>query len=410
MWKSRNVWIILSGEMIAGFGLWMSIIANLEFMQRYVPSDFLKSLILFTGLLAGVLFGPLAGRVIDSVNKKHILLYSGVGRLVSVSFMFAAIHYESVWWMVLFAVALQISAAFYFPALQSLIPLVVEERQLLTMNGVHMNVMTIARIMGTALGGFMLTVMSLSSLYALSFAAYVLLLVSTFFLQVKDGEGSLAGNPAGASKPKGSFKDVIPVLKELPVPMMVLCLTVVPTLFIGGFNLLVINISELQNDPQIKGWLYAAEGTLFILGGFLVKRLSERRDLLKLLFFFAFVVAFAHLSLYFSNYAPASVASFAVFGLAAGCMFPVASTLFQTQVPREYHGRFFSFRSMLDRVLFQVILLGTGLFLDTIGLQLMVLLFGALSLGLTIYFLYRQRKAGVMHVSKESGVPAEKAG
>jgi DHA3 family macrolide efflux protein-like MFS transporter len=47
MWRNRNVWIVLTGEFIAGLGLWTSIIANLEFMQRYIPSDFMKSLILF---------------------------------------------------------------------------------------------------------------------------------------------------------------------------------------------------------------------------------------------------------------------------------------------------------------------------------------------------------------------------
>ena len=61
MWRNRNVWIILIGELIAGIGLWMGIIGNLEFMQEKVPSDFQKALILSTGLLAGVLIGPLPG-------------------------------------------------------------------------------------------------------------------------------------------------------------------------------------------------------------------------------------------------------------------------------------------------------------------------------------------------------------
>jgi hypothetical protein len=41
---------------------------------------------------------------------------------------------------------------------------------------------------------------------------------------------------------------------------------------------------------------------------------------------------------------------------------------------------------MLDRVMFQIVLLGTGLFLDTIGLQMMALIFGFLSLTLIITY------------------------
>ena len=66
-----------------------------------------------------------------------------------------AIQFESIAFMIAFMVALQISAAFYFPALQSVIPLIVREHELLQMNGVHMNVGTIARIAGTSLGGIL---------------------------------------------------------------------------------------------------------------------------------------------------------------------------------------------------------------------------------------------------------------
>lgn len=38
MWKNKNVWIILTGEFIAGLGLWLGIIGNLEFMQEKIPS------------------------------------------------------------------------------------------------------------------------------------------------------------------------------------------------------------------------------------------------------------------------------------------------------------------------------------------------------------------------------------
>ena len=58
---------------------------------KYVPSDFMKSVILFIGLLAGVLVGPMAGRIIDQYERK-VLLYAGFGRVISVIFMFFAIN------------------------------------------------------------------------------------------------------------------------------------------------------------------------------------------------------------------------------------------------------------------------------------------------------------------------------
>ncbi|MBG9794268.1 macrolide transporter [Paenibacillus dendritiformis] len=378
MWTNRNVWIVLCGEFVAGLGLWTSIIANLEFMQHQVPSDFMKSIILFIGLLAGVLIGPYAGKVIDSSRKKLVLIYAGLGRMIGVCFMFIALATDSVLWMVVFNITLQISAAFYFPALQSVIPRIVADKDLLTLNGVHMNASTIARIIGTVLAGMMLTVMSLASLYAASLLGYALLLVSTFFLDVKEDLPSGKAAPAGKKK-GGGFKEIVPMLKRMPVAVMALGLSFIPGLFIGGFNLMVINISEIHHDTQIKGWLYAVEGISFIAAAFFMKRISARGGLLKLLCLFALLSALGHSLLFFADIRGMALFGFGLFGLAAGFFFPLLSTYFQKTIPKEYHGRFFSFRTMLDRVMFQVVLLATGFMLDTIGLSYMVLVFGGLS-------------------------------
>ncbi|QNG58362.1 MFS transporter [Bacillus sp. PAMC26568] len=381
MWKNKNVWIVLSGEFIAGLGLWFGIIGNLEFMQENVPSDFLKSLILFTGLLAGVFVGPLAGRMIDSRSEKSVLIYSGLGRMLSVVFMFMAIQFDSLILMVLFMICIQLSAAFYFPALQAVIPIIVKDSDLIQMNGVHMNVSTMSRVIGTALAGALLVFMSLTAIYAISMAAYAILFGATFLLDFEEEK-----KDKSKSGKSGGFKEVIPVLKDTPVAIIALVLTIIPVLFIGGFNLMVINISELQDSTSIKGLLYTVEGISFMIGAFFVKKITHRFSHVNMLFVFALLISIAHLSLFFSDIMWMSLVSFGLFGLGVGCFFPIVSTIFQTKIPKEYHGRFFSFRNMLDRVMFQVVLLGTGLFLDTIGLQFMVLIFGTLSLALVILY------------------------
>jgi MFS transporter, DHA3 family, macrolide efflux protein len=394
MWRNRNVWIILSGEMIAGLGLWTGIIGNLEFMQEKVPSDFVKALIMSVGLLAGLVAGPLAGRVIDQSRKKTVLLISGLGRMLSVIFMLVAISTGSIWWMVAFMISIQLSATFYFPALQATIPLVVKDDDLLSMNGLHMNVATISRIIGTALAGIMLVYWSLISLYWISMIAYGALLLFTMMLRIDEEEGREA--KVKTARNSGGFMEVFPVLKAYPAVGMTLIMTLIPLLFIGSFNLLVINISEIQESVSIKGLVYTVEGIAFMAGALAVKYISTKWRTTMILFFFATMVAVAEFMLFFVESTFITLAAFAVLGFALGCFFPTAMVIFQKQMPKEYHGRFFSFRNMLERVMFQVVLLTAGAFLDIIGLELMVVVFGVISLGLTALFFIQMKRRNIV--------------
>ncbi|WHY67541.1 MFS transporter [Neobacillus sp. SuZ13] len=389
MLRNKNVWILLTGEFIAGLGLWLGVIGNLEFMQEKLPSDFLKSLLLAAGLLAGIAFGPYAGRLTDQVSKKTVMLLAGFVRAISVVFMLIAIATGSIWWMVVFLVLLQISAAFYFPALQAALPLVVSEKDLLQLNGIHMNVSTLSRIIGTAVAGILLVILPLSMLYVGSLVAYIGLFILTWFLSIDESKDLQIEKNSPTEKT--SFKDVFPIIKGLPIVLMTLIMTLVPVLFLGGFNLVVINISELQDSSAIKGWIYTTEGISFMLGAFLIKLISDRTSPYIILFACSFLIGGSQLLLYFADAPVITIVAFAFFGFSVGCFFPTAATIFQTKIPKEFHGRFFSFRNMLDRVSYQIVLLISGFLLDLIGLQVMCVLFGGISIIMTAIFYIRHK-------------------
>ncbi|MEY9973039.1 MFS family permease [Lysinibacillus sp. RC46] len=248
MWRNRNVWIILLGEFVVGLGLWAGIIGNLAFMQKVVPSDFQKSLIISSGILAGLVVGPLAGRIIDKSMKKTVIQRASVGRIISVLFMFMALYTNSVIWMILFLITLQIAAAFYMPALQSIIPMIVKDKDLITLNAWQMNARTISRIIGTAAAGFMLSFFELKWLYIISFIVYIMMFVITNSLQLDE-----TANQSSATKENGDFKEVLPMVREHPVVLMTLVLMLIPTLFLGSFNLVIMKISEIHHSTTISG-------------------------------------------------------------------------------------------------------------------------------------------------------------
>ena len=305
--------------------------------------------------------------------------------------MFIALYTNSVIWMILFLITLQIAAAFYMPALQSIIPMVVKDQDLITLNAWQMNARTISRIVGTAAAGLMLSYFELKWLYIISLIVYIIMYFITSALKLDETVSVAVQN-----KEKARFKEVLPMLKKHPVVLMTLVLMLIPTLFLGSFNLVIMKISEIHQSTTISGLLYTVEGIGFMLGAAGLKYIAERVQMGTLLFGLAFIIGLMELMLLLADNTFFALLTFGLFGFSVGCFFPTTMVIFQKQVPKEFYGRFFSFRNMIDSVIFQIVLLSTGMMLDLIGLNGMGLVFGIISLSLTVTFLFFSKKKNVI--------------
>lgn len=329
MWRNRNKWIVLIGEFIVGLGLWAGIIGNLAFMTEFVPSNFHKSIILALGMLAGVIVAPLAGKIIDATSKKKVLISSSIARVITVFIMFAAIAFDSVLLMVVFLIALQIAATFFMPALQSIIPKIVDKKDLLTLNGWHMNARTMSRIIGAAAAGLFVAYVDLIWLYVISLIMYIAMVFVLFSLKIEEEDAQTIAK----KKDSGSFKEILPILMQYPVVLVTLVLIVVPILFLGSFNLMIMKIAQMHDSTSISGLLYTVEGVGFMLGAIAVKYLGIRMKMGKMMFSLALLIGVMQSLLFFSTIEIMNVVIFAVFGFAVGCFFLTTMTIFQKQMP-----------------------------------------------------------------------------
>ena len=377
------MWILMLGILGAELGMWLGLIGNLEFLQSNVKSSFIQSLILIIGSIAGLLSGPLVGNIIDVLNKKLVLIIAGLIRLIGVLFMLLAIGTESILWMLISMLSIGIASSFYFPGIQAIVPLIIKnDDDLMEANVLQMNIMTLARIIGTALAGVLLLIISLKQVYIYSFIGYLILLLSTFFLNFEEEKRR---HEKGYSKEKGKFRIIFPVIKSKPEVFRTLILSIIPFVFISGFNLIVIEISNIQQNPAIKGLLYTVEGLSIIVTGFLVKYLVKSRNIMNSIILSCVLILISQLSLFFSSVKFIPFMSFFIFGVSCGLFMPLSATLYQKQISKEFHGRFFSFNRVFQTGLGQISLLLIGAGLDGLGLPVMMLVLGMISFIVVIY-------------------------
>lgn len=367
--RNQNLRIILGSQLVFQLGIWFGTIGNLQFLQKHVESHVLQAFFLVLGGIVGVIIGPYAGRYIDATSKVNVLKLVGLMRIGSVIAMLIAIYTGSIYWMLLYSIGIGCSASFFTPTIQTILPSIVEKEELITVNAININIITLSRIFGAVLAGLLLTVAPLYVLFLIALIAYLTLYFITFLLHVPEAY-ELTDKKA---KEKTTFKELFPIIRSQHAIKVVLMVSITPLIFISGFNLFVIEVGTGQ-PHFIMGLLYFVEGASIIIAGLFIKKIITRyQKHVSILLFTCCLMGLSQLLLSLTNIY-ITVLAFGVFGLAYGMFNPLLYTYSQQNVPSHVHGRFFSFKTMLDRTIMQVCLVLIGFLLDHIGYRSLMLL------------------------------------
>jgi len=366
--RNKSFLILMAGELIGGIGLWFSIIANLQFMSGLLSSDFLKSLVLMIGMFASVLCLPQIGKIVDRYDRRAVLMAANALRCLSPVLMMPALIFDSIPWMIASLIVLQVSGAVYFPAVRTTLPALVKREDLLAANTFHMNAITISRIAGTAIAGVLVSLLSLYTIYISAFVVYAALIVMFLFIQVPARETKATVS----SKDKLKFTEVFAIIRKERAVTIGIVATGVVNFFLGGINLFVLSVSQIQDNPKMMGFMYAAEGVSILIAGLFVRKIIGSANLVKLAVIQLFIFAVAEMIMSFVHTPVTVLAGFGLFGIMIAFFFPMLTTVFQQRVPAEMHGRFFSFKEIIDRILIQVALLATGACFDLFGTSVYV--------------------------------------
>lgn len=363
MVKNRNFIIIMISETLSNLGLWLGLLANLQFLRLTVESDFIKSLMLASGIIISIFLSPIIGVMTDKYNKKKIMLWSSLIQISSALLMALAMSLSSLTIMIFGLIFANIGNSIFTPTLQAVIPMVVEKDNLINANAIYSNVVTFTRIVGTAIAGLLITLLSLPEIYLITILIYIFMTVTRSFLQFEETEHQINKS----ENKRMSFYEVIPLMKSTPALIILIISGTFIFLFLGSFNLLTLKFSDYVNDPSTSGWIYTIEGSFFLIGGYVTRYFFKNGDLLRRNVFLLIGIAASFFIMHFASHLEILI-GFSVFGFIAGCWLPTYSTIPQLVVPESIRGRFFAFQQIWNKMISQAALLITGAMLDTVSL------------------------------------------
>jgi MFS family permease len=186
--KSYNFRLYFSGQAISLVGTWMQRIAVSWLVYEVSHSAFYLGLVNFAGQLPMLLLSPYAGAYVDRHSRYRTLLATQIASMIQAGLLALLVflgHYHIVT-ITLLSLALGIINAFDTPARQSLMIVLVQNKQDLP-NAIALNssMVTLARLVGPAVAGILLASFGEDVCFGLNFLSFVAVIASLLLMKLK---------------------------------------------------------------------------------------------------------------------------------------------------------------------------------------------------------------------------------
>jgi len=344
--RSLNYRLFFAGQSVSLMGTWMQRTAVYWVIYVQTNSAFILGLSVFASQFPSFLFSLLGGAIADRYNRFKVLLFTQIASMIQAIVMTLIVFFTdySVVKLIVLSVILGIINAFDVPARQSLMHVMVSQKEDVG-NAIALNssMVNLARLIGPAVAGLILESFGAGICFMINAFSFVAVIASLLLLKLP------AYIPqAHTQKVLSDLKDGLNYLKSTPtLGVLVLLLALMSLLVLPYTTLFPIIAKEtLAGDATIYGYLNSFVGIGALSGALLLASLKTSSNLRKLL-----ILASLLLGLGLVCFALSHTLAFAFFfctvaGFGMMLQTTIINTLLQTTSSSEMRGRVISYFAM----------------------------------------------------------------
>lgn len=352
---NKNFCLIWFGKIISQLGDKFYAIALSWWILQETNSPSIMGLFLLVSVLPGILLGFFAGALTDRWKRKNILVTTDIIR----GFLVLLISYMSmsellqVWHVFVIAFCLSMAAAFFDPAVQAIIPEIVEKEDLPKANSMSQMVGGICTVAGPMLGAMGVSLIGMTWIFLLNSISYFVSAVLSLFIFVNKAYRNF-------DEKKYLWQDIregIGFLKKQKNVTLVLKIIAIAHFFLGS---LMVSLPFLANSLEgvgvnNLGYLEMMMGAGLIGGSLFIgtrrKAVIEEKKLVA--FIMTVGVCFIVISiakLIGANIVYAYMVELSVIGVCIAFASVFWQSLLQKYTPAHMTGRVFSISSLVGNV------------------------------------------------------------
>jgi MFS family permease len=345
--RHRNFRLFFIGQGLSMMGTWLQQVAMGWLTYRITGSAWLLGVIAFCANAGFLVFGTWAGVVADRVRRRRALYLTQSLMLVQAIVLTAltALGHMEVWQLIVLALWLGIVSEFDIPVRQSLYVQLVDDRADLG-NAIALNsfLVNAARVVGPALAGLLLAIVSEAVCFGLNALSFVAVIVAVARMRFPREPGPAAHSGGWWASWVEGFRYVsgYPPARALLILVAMLAWTITPY-----SSLMPIYAKDVyEGGPRTLGFLLAAAGGGALLStGYLASR-DTVRGLARVIAFSAMVAGVAMAAFAYLRILPAALVLMVAMGGGVILATASANTILQTIVDDRLRGRVAGFYTL----------------------------------------------------------------
>ena len=398
---NRNFFYLLKGQLVSQIGDKFHYIALSFWVLKTTGSSAKMGAVLAASLIPSLVLGFFSGAFVDRYNRKIIIVGTDLLRGVIIAF-FAILFYLEImnFYMILLMQALlSVNAAFFDPAIPSVIPQIVNEKDLAAANSKHQFVNGFSFIAGAFLAGIFISAFGYLWVFIINAVSFIVSAGFECFIHIPS-------NPKSAQKEEqsGILEDMRQGYQYIfsnRVLVILLFMVMIIHFFVGSIEVFMPVIADAicRDGARTFGFFQAVLGlgTIIMAIVLSIKSISgkEKTALFTSVFFIGLLYVGASffkgnqivlLSLF--------LAMIFLFGCCIICAGICFKTLLQKSIDNKFAGRVFAVAGSVGNAAIPGAMIIYGVLLEKYEYPALLMVSGLILMALSIisFMLYKEKK------------------
>ena len=380
--RNRDFRLLFAGETVSVLGDQFHFVALAWLALQLTGSGLALGTVLMTAAIPRAVFMLVGGAFSDRFSPRTLMLASNAIRAVVVGVLAALVlaGQAELWHLYVFAAIFGVVDAFFYPALSTIVPMLVPDRQLAPANALVQGAQQIMGLIGPALAGAMIALVQTGPAFVIDAASFG---VAAFALLLISG-GRRHGDPAAAGDRPSVLSTIAGGVRaawaDPAVRSIVVLIAAFNFAFTGPISVGLAFLADhrFEGGSAAFGLLFSAFGGGAVLGAIASGSIGRPRHLGALLLAVAVGLGIGLALIGLAPSLPVALGIIAVMGILIGFINVQAIAWLQSRVPADVRGRVMSLVTLGSVGLAPVSLAIAGALIDLGAVTLVFVAAGAI--------------------------------